>query len=109
MPTLKATIIERGHQMKTRVQLALVGCLLSVGIHIYLALHYYPLKLGIAGSQSLCNINEKFNCDAVAASQYSAFLDIPMAIWGAVVNALLFGLVLMSWLEWSEHPERLRR
>jgi len=95
--------------MKTRVQLALVGCLLSVGAHLYLALHYYPLKVGGAAGQSLCNINEKLNCDAVSASQYSDFLGVPLAIWGVVVNAVLFGLILMSWLEWSEHPERLRR
>lgn len=95
--------------MKTRVQLALVGCLLSVGAHLYLALHYYPLKVGFASSQSLCNINAKLDCDAVSASAYAAFLGVPMAIWGAVANAVLFGLILMSWLEWSEHPERLRR
>lgn len=95
--------------MKTRVQLALVSCLLSVGAHLYLAWHYYPLKVGAAAGQSLCNLNDKLNCDAVSASQYSAFLGVPLAIWGAVLNAVLFGLILMSWLEWSEHPERLRR
>jgi protein-disulfide isomerase/uncharacterized membrane protein len=95
--------------MKMRIRLALVGCLLSVGAHLYLALHYYPLKVGAAGAQSLCSLNAKFDCDAVSASAYSAFLGVPLAIWGAVANAVLFVLILMSWLEWSEHPERLRR
>ncbi len=95
--------------MKMRIRLALVGCLLSVGAHLYLALHYYPLKVGAASAQSLCSLNAKFDCDAVSASAYSAFLGVPMAIWGAVTNAVLFVLILMSWLEWSENPERLRR
>lgn len=95
--------------MKMRIRLALVACLLSVGAHLYLALHYYPLKVGAAAEQSICNLNAKFDCDAVSASAYSAFLGVPLAIWGAVTNAVLFVLILMSWLEWSEHPERLRR
>lgn len=95
--------------MKNRVRLALMSCLASVSAHLYLALHYYPLKVGLASGQSLCNISAKFDCDAVSASAYSALFGVPLAIWGAVANAVLFGLILMSWLEWSEHPERLRR
>lgn len=95
--------------MKNRVRIALISTLISVAAHLYLALHYYPLKVGFAASQSLCNLNAKFDCDAVSASAYSAFLGVPLAIWGAVANAVLFGLIAMSWLEWSEHPERLRR
>jgi len=95
--------------MKRRIQLALMGCVLSVGAHLYLTLHYYPLKFGFASGQSLCNLNAKFDCDAVSASAYSAFLGIPLAAWGAVFNAILFILILLSWLEWSEYPERLKR
>ncbi|MGE4129988.1 MAG: vitamin K epoxide reductase family protein [Bdellovibrionales bacterium] len=95
--------------MRTRIQIALMGCFLSVAMHLYLAMHYYPLKLGIASGQSLCNLNKVFNCDDVAASKFSALFGIPMAVWGTVTNAILFGLILMSWLEWTEHPERLRR
>jgi protein-disulfide isomerase/uncharacterized membrane protein len=95
--------------MKTRVQLALMGALLSIAAHLYLALHYYPLKLGFAAGQSLCNLNAKFDCDAVAASAYSAAFGIPLAIWGAVVNLILFVMILTSWLEWTENPERVKR
>lgn len=95
--------------MKNRVRLALMSSLISVAAHLYLALHYYPLKVGVAASESLCNLNAKFDCDAVSASAFSAVFGIPLAIWGAVANAVLFGLIAMSWLEWSEHPERLRR
>lgn len=95
--------------MKRRVQLALMGCVLSIAAHLYLTMHYYPLKFGFAAGQSLCNLNAKFDCDAVSASAYSSLLGIPLAAWGAVLNAVLFMLILLSWLEWSEHPERLKR
>jgi uncharacterized membrane protein/protein-disulfide isomerase len=95
--------------MKTRVQIALFGCIFSIFVHGYLTFHYYALKLGYAAGQSLCNVNEKFNCDAVSASTYSAFLGIPLSVWGMVVNVILFLMILISWLEWSDHPERVRR
>lgn len=86
-----------------------MGCVLSVSAHLYLALHYYPLKFGFATGQSLCNLNAKFDCDAVSASSFSALLGIPLAAWGAVFYLVLFMLILMSWLEWTDHPERLKR
>jgi uncharacterized membrane protein len=95
--------------MKRRIQLALMGCVLSVGAHLYLTLHYYPLKFGFASGDSLCNLNAKFDCDAVSASSYSAIFGIPLAAWGAVFYSILFVLILLSWLEWSDYPERLRR
>ncbi len=86
-----------------------MGCVLSIIAHLYLALNYYPLKVGFAAAQSFCNINSKFDCDAVSASAYSAVFGVPLAIWGTVTNAVLFVLILLSWLEWTENPERLRR
>ena len=82
--------------MKRRIQIALMGTLLSVLAHLYLTLHYYPLKFGFAAGQSICNLNAKFDCDAVSTSVYSAFLGIPLSVWGAAFNAVLFMLILLS-------------
>src|ERR1035437_4670532 len=95
--------------MKTRIQLALMGCLASIAAHLYLTMHYYPLKFGFASGQSICNLNAKFDCDAVSASSYASLFGMPLALWGAATNAVLFVLILLSWLEWSEYPERLKR
>ncbi len=95
--------------MKARIQLALMGCLASIAAHVYLSMHYYPLKFGFAAGQSICNLNAKFDCDAVAASSFSSVFGIPLALWGSATNLVLFALILFSWLEWSEHPERLKR
>lgn len=69
--------------------LALLSTLIAVGVHFYLTSHYYGLKFGGAEGGSICNINEVMNCDAVTASKYSAFLGIPVALWGAVTNLIL--------------------
>jgi protein-disulfide isomerase/uncharacterized membrane protein len=95
--------------MKKRIQLAVISTLLSIVAHAYLAVHYYPLKFGFASGSSICNLNAKFDCDAVSASTYSSAFGIPMAVWGAAFNAVLLILILVSWLEWTERPERMKR
>jgi len=95
--------------MKTLTKITLLSTLLAVIIHIYLAFHYYPIKFGFSSGPSVCSINATFDCDAVAASQFSSFLDVPLAIWGAATNAVIFVLVLLQWWGWTDHPERLRR
>lgn len=95
--------------MKSRIQIALLSTALSIAAHFYLTLHYYPVKFGFATERSVCNLNATFDCESVAASAYSALFGIPMAVWGAVFNAILFMLILLTWLEWTENPERLRR
>jgi protein-disulfide isomerase/uncharacterized membrane protein len=95
--------------MKARIQLAMMGCLISVAIQLYLTLHYYQLKFGFAAATSVCNISTKFNCDAVAASNFSSLFGLPISIWGAALNIVMFVMILWSWLEWSATPERLKR
>lgn len=87
----------------------MMGCLCSIAAHIYLTLHFYPIKFGFSTGQSICNLSAKFDCDAVAASAYSSIFGMPIALWGAATNAVLFVLILLSWLEWSDNPERLKR
>ena len=67
--------------MKRRYQIALGGTFLSILAHLNLTQHYYPLKFGYASGQSICNLNSKFDCDAVSASAYSAFAGIPLSVW----------------------------
>src|ERR1700722_484314 len=95
--------------MKTLTQITLLGAALSVVIHLYLSYHYYPIKFGFSSGPSICSVNATFDCDAVAASQYSAVFGIPLAVWGAATNLVIFLLVLLQWWGWSEYPERLRR
>ncbi len=92
---------------KSYFYLALLSALTAIGVHIYLTLHYYELNLGISSGSAICNISSVFNCDAVAASGYSQFLGIPIALWGATTNAVLFILLSMAFLRLSESLHHL--
>lgn len=69
--------------------LAILSTLVAVGVHTYLTQHYYALKFGAAEGSAFCNVNEVLNCDAVTASKFSSFLNIPVALWGVVTNLVL--------------------
>lgn len=73
---------------------ATLGTLVAMSLHVYLAVQSYKLKLGLTAN-SLCNINETLNCDAVALSPYAQFLGIPMAVWGAAANLIFLVLLLI--------------
>jgi uncharacterized membrane protein len=89
--------------------MALFFLLISICIHTYLTLHHYPLKFGYSSGPSICSLNQTFDCDAVSASTYSEFLGIPVSVWGGVTCLVIFCALLVSWLEWTENPERLKR
>ncbi|QDK37882.1 vitamin K epoxide reductase family protein [Bdellovibrio sp. NC01] len=76
--------------------LALIFTLVAIGVHTYLTQHFYGVKFGLAEGESVCNINEVLNCDAVTASKYSAFLGIPMALWGAATNLILLFFLFVT-------------
>lgn len=88
---------------------ALISGLISVGLHLYLTLQHFQLKLGLSAGQSLCNINATFNCDAVAISPYSMFLGLPIATWGAVTNLVFICFLLAGHFSLTKNPARLRR
>ncbi|MCB0411474.1 MAG: hypothetical protein KDD22_03040, partial [Bdellovibrionales bacterium] len=90
---------------KILTTLLLFCILVSIGVHGYLTSHYYPLQYGFATGDAVCNVNEAFNCDAVAASTYSTFFSIPLSVWGLATNFMLFVSVLVFWLGLSEKRE----
>lgn len=94
---------------KRLLDVALVVTLISVGLLFYLAQQHYGLKYGNATGPSVCNVNATFNCDAVAASSYSAFLGLPIAVWGAVANLVLACLLVITRLGWTDSPEATGR
>ncbi len=94
---------------KRWLSLALLFTACAIGVHIYLAQQHYSLLFGLGSAPSICNVNEVFNCDAVSASKYSVFLGIPMAIWGACTNAVLFVLLALSYLGWTDDETSMGR
>lgn len=71
--------------------------LLGLGTSIYLTNHFYEVRSGMSGFKSLCNIGQKMNCDAVAASSYAeAFLGIPLSSFATGWYLALFAVYLFA-------------
>lgn len=96
-------------EKRTRLLLISVVCaLVSIALHLYLTRQHYGLKYGEA-TASICNISEKLNCDAVAASSYSSFLGMPVAVWGLMTNGAYLFLLIVTMLGWTSQPDRTAR
>lgn len=95
--------------MNKKVLVALASTLGAIGLHSYLTVHYYKVKLGLITGQTLCDASGLFDCNAVSASSYSALFGIPMAAYGAVANFILLGFLLVYSLGWTDEPDKYRR
>jgi protein-disulfide isomerase/uncharacterized membrane protein len=94
----------------TFLLLAIITTFIAVGVHIYLTQHFFELRLGIGdGGKAICNINEVMNCDAVTASRFAAFLGIPLALWGAVTNAVLIFFLGVTRMNLTQDRARTSR
>ncbi|KYG63837.1 fused vitamin K epoxide reductase/thioredoxin [Bdellovibrio bacteriovorus] len=88
---------------------ALISTLLALGVFGYLSTHYYELKFGAPTEGSMCNINDVMNCDAVAASSFSALFGIPMALWGLATNLVLLYFLLVTRFNLVQDKEKASR
>lgn len=88
---------------------AFILLLVAIGLHAYLAIHYYDFIFAASGSDSVCNINSLLNCDSVTASRFSSLYGIPMAIWGATTN-LVLAIMVFGWaISWTDNTQQLGR
>lgn len=103
-----APVFSSARTSKTLYWLAISAIVVSIALHSYLASVHYELKFGQEVGHSICNVSEKFNCQAVAASRWSEFLGFPLALWGAVTNLILLCLVAFFPLSSDEGKPVLR-
>jgi len=96
-------------QKKILVLLALLFTLTAIGVHLYLNKHHIDLKLGVSAADSVCNVNEKLNCDAAASSRYAELFGVPIALLGAFMNGLLLIFVLLGRYSLTADTERTER
>ncbi len=88
--------------MNKKINILCVSLLITIGLFIYLTIHHYSVKLGLAGN-GLCNINEKLNCDAAATSSFAEIFGIPVAIFGGTFHSLVMAFVLFIKFDWAEN------
>ncbi len=83
--------------MTKKIYLLALFLIISVCIQAYLTKQFYSVNYGAGLGESICNINELFNCDSVALSKYSKTLGIPNALLGVFLNLImLIGLLGFS-------------
>ncbi|MBF0104749.1 MAG: vitamin K epoxide reductase family protein [Deltaproteobacteria bacterium] len=72
-----------------------VTAALGIAVCIYLTHIHFKVHTGDDAYSSICNINAEYNCDAVAASEWSIFFGIPVSLWGLLfyLGCLGFSLV----------------
>lgn len=73
--------------------MGLILAVLGIAISVYSTMHHLEVK-ATGQTDAACNINEKFNCDEVALSQYSEIGGIPLGVVGLGYFAGI--LVLLS-------------
>lgn len=83
--------------MFTKKQTIIVFILLLLGLLVAAKLYHIDLMVNYSGEpyKSFCNVNETFNCDAVAASPYSRLFGIPVAFIGVISNLFL---IIFLWV-----------
>lgn len=70
---------------------------------IYLVISHYRVHADLSYS-SFCAISRSLNCDTVSSSPYAVFLNLPVAIWGAIG----YGFVLFV-LGLALHPRAQKK
>jgi uncharacterized membrane protein/glutaredoxin len=76
--------------------------LIAISLHGYLTWEFFQVKYALSGtSPSFCSLSESFDCSAVAASPYSSFFGIPVALFGLWSNLIFLILFLTYWVQKS--------
>jgi protein-disulfide isomerase len=83
------------------LQIALALSVAGIAVALWLARLHVRAH---AGFTSACAINDTFNCDRVATSEYSVVLGIPVAIWGILGLAVAAALAAMGLARRKPHP-----
>ena len=83
--------------MKKWIVLAFIATLISSGLHFYLTKRTYQLIAGTAQTSTICNINEKVNCDIALLSPYAKIFNVSLSSFGFGFNISL-SLILLFFL-----------
>lgn len=57
---------------------------------------YFKVNFNSDFNPSFCSVNNLIDCDGVAKTQYSIFLGIPLAIWGAFLYLTILFLIYVD-------------
>lgn len=67
---------------------------------IYLAVSHYRVHSDLSYS-SFCAVSRALNCDTVSSSPYAVFLNVPVAIWGAIGYMFVLLILILAGSQWA--------
>lgn len=73
--------------------------LIGLALSIELCIVFYNANFATNAAPSICAINETFDCDGVAKTQYSQFLGVPLALWGVCLYVFLLFMTFVDKLQ----------
>lgn len=82
---------------------ALVALALA-GVAVAIELTVLHARVGTGAGPSFCSISAAVNCDAVAASRWSAAFGVPLAAWGALAYLAVATLAASAFATRRPHP-----
>jgi protein-disulfide isomerase/uncharacterized membrane protein len=81
----------------------LIFALLGVITSLKLCLIYYHANFIGGDPSSFCVINETLDCDAVARTEFSHFLGVPLSLWGLLFYISVIFLAKVDFLKKIKH------
>ena len=70
---------------KNKIIAITILSLIGLALSIELCIVFYNANFATNATPSICAINDAFDCDSVAKTQYSQFLGVPLSIWGVIL------------------------
>lgn len=80
----------------------------SIGLQLYLSMHYYQLHSIEGAGDSICNVNEKFNCSAVSLSAFSNILGLPISNIALALHLVLLVLIILGAVVYKNSADKLK-
>lgn len=82
-------------QKPPRFLAAIVAAICTIGLGISIELtRIHVFTHTDPEFQSICGISDKVNCETVALSPYSVFMNIPVSVWGMIGYVVMLGFAL---------------
>ena len=94
--------------MNNRSFLVILICaIISSGLHLYLSARAQSISTGQVDQTSICHINDRLNCDAALASDYSQIAGLHLSDMGFATNFMIILLAFSLMGGLVEHAPRM--
>lgn len=94
MTTSSASVSISSRIQSTYLIIVAILSTLGIAVSSYATWHHLSY-LSHGATKALCNINDRWSCDDIAASPYSEFLGFPLGVWGIAYFLIILGIAII--------------